>query len=224
MTKHICFDVESIGNKPDSVILSIAFLVFNLEEVADFQTLVSRVKRIKFDWKKQLGTRVAYNDAVEFWKHPDQAEAYKRVVEYDGSEVALEELPNILREYMKKYEIDLYDVGTHVYCRGNNFDPVIFDHIMEQLKAQNPFPYWKPRCFRTAIDNIAMLYDPKHNGRGVIKFPDPDGFVKHVEEHDIAKDVLMYQRTILNFLEVFVTRKEMEQKVRGEQLKTDIPF
>lgn len=229
MTKHICFDWETIGNRPTAAVASVAFLVFDLDEVVPFKELVNRSIRVKFDWQHQLGAyqRTSDEEVVKWWSGAEQKEAFDKVIQYDGSEIQIHEFPQLLLKYMEQHGFDPQAKRSHIYTRGNNFDIPVFDDLYRQLGEPNPFPYWKPRDFRTAIDSYASLYDDNHEGRGYIEFEYPEGFIKHTETHDIARDVLMLQQAIVNtfsYFENLYKKPEIPTTFNIKDVDDDIPF
>lgn len=245
MAKQIIYDFETLDNKPTSVVLSMAILVFDPSELVDFEVLVGRAKRIKFDWRQQLGGRRTMGDeTVSWWKHPDQAVPRARVIDYDGSEVPLERMPLIVEQYLTSMGYDATDVDAKVWTRGNEFDPPIMNDIYHQLGADMPYSWWNIRDVRTYIDGLTQLVDPNYKWRGNdYSFQVPDGFIKHVEEHDCAVDVMKMQWATFKVLNLmsnlqkevpeqyagFVSKLEAKKKAEAEKKKAvdfddDIPF
>ena len=202
MAKHLIFDFETLDNRSYNrpVVPSVAFLVFDPEVLMSFDQLVDNSLRIKFDISEQIQHGRKYNqETVDWWRKPDNSEAYKKVIEVDGSEVGLGQLDSLLKEYLIEME---YDPGKgKVWTRGNSFDVPILDNIYEDFGWDPAFSWWNVRDIRTEIDAITPHFDSTHAGYGYIKdFPYPKGFIKHQETHDVSRDVLMMQQAHIQLM------------------------
>lgn len=193
--QHIIYDFETVDTKPTSAVASVAFILFRPEELKTFDELVSGALRIKFDIKEQLSTlnRTFSKDTVEWWKSEENAEAYKKVIMPSPQDVSIRFFNEILTKWLadNKY---VANCGEKIWTRGNNFDPPIFDNIYQQFGWEANYPWWNVRDVRTEIDAVVPYWDDSHAGRGYIKdFPYDDKFMKHMETHDCARDILMMQ-------------------------------
>lgn len=198
----LIFDWETAGNKPHSAVASIALIVFDPAELLSFDELVAKSLRIKFKMPEQFSKfgRTYDQDTIDWWKKPENAEAYKMVIEVDGSEVSLSEMGPIVQAYLDRVGY-VPNIGEKIWTRGNSFDPPIFSHIYEYFGWEEPYPWWNVRDVRSTIDAIVPYWDNTHEGYGYIKsFPYPEGFIKHKEEHDCARDILMMQHAHIGLI------------------------
>lgn len=199
--KHLIFDWETVDDKPTSAVASVAFIVFDPTEIVSFEELVQNALRIKFDLSEQYKMGRTWGiSTVNWWKEEEQKEAYEHVIKPSMDDVSITRLYELLTNYLneKGYKPN---VGEKIWTRGNEFDPPIMNNIFEMMGWELPYPWWNIRDVRTEVDAITQYWDPNHAGYGYVKnFPYPEGFVKHKEEHDCARDILMMQYAHLNML------------------------
>lgn len=223
--KHIIFDFETMGNAqedPNVVVPSLGVLVFDPNEIVPFDELVKRAIRFKFDIReqRQLFGRTTHLDTLEWWRKPENFDAYNRVIIASGEDISLSELGPRLDEYLRKMDWSAATDGDacgRVWTRGNAFDGPLMTNIMKYFDYEEAFPFYLLRDVRTKIDAIAELYDDEHPCWGYPRgFTTPDGFVKHIETHDVAVDVLQMQYVMLryfNWLEAnYVPRTQQLEK------------
>lgn len=197
MYKCILFDWETLGNKPSSVVLDLAAVVFNLDGNDVFEDLISdtsRTFRVKFDVEEQLSIlkRTTDKSTVEWWKQ--QGESAQKVLKPSDQDVSLEEGMTLFKGFIDANNLKPKD--TLGYVRGQSFDfPIMvdvvssiwpdFDHTMF------PVAFWNQRDTRTALSHD--LCTPMNS-----KCPLPEGifkdFVAHNSIHDCARDVISLQR------------------------------
>ncbi|AUS01985.1 hypothetical protein NVP3058O_067 [Vibrio phage 3.058.O._10N.286.46.B8] len=218
--KNILFDFETCGNAqedPNVVVPSLGVIVFDPNELVPFDELVKQAVRFKFDVREQMDTfgRTTHQDTIDWWRKPENTEAYGRVMIASGEDISLSQLGGKLDEYLRKMNwsagVDGEACGR-VWTRGNAFDAPLMTNIYKQFGWDEPFHFSLLRDVRTQIDTMAQLYDPDHRHWGYPNgFTEPEGFIRHVEEHDCAVDVLRMQYVMLryfNWLETNYTPKE----------------
>ncbi|AGG58234.1 DexA exonuclease A [Vibrio phage henriette 12B8] len=218
--KHILFDWETCGNAqedPSVVVPSLGVIVFDPNELVPFDELVKQAVRFKFDVREQMDTfgRTTHQETIEWWRKPENFEAYGRIMIASGEDISLSQLGGKLDEYLRKMNWSAGvdgDACGRVWTRGNAFDAPLMTNIYKQFGWDEPFHFSLLRDVRTKIDAIAELYDPDHKHWGYPNgFTEPEGFIRHVEEHDCAVDVLRMQYVMLryfNWLETNYTPKE----------------
>lgn len=193
--KHLILDWETCGNgsrNPQCAVPSFGAIVFDPNTMRTFDELVNDGVRYKFHLNEQFEEmgRTYDQDVINFWMNPENADAKKRVIDIDGSEISLKEFGARFEAYLLEKGYD----GGKVWTRGNDFDIPILYNVLKQNGVDDLFPWWNVRDIRTEIDCVGYYIDPDHKGYGYIdSFPYPDGFVKHVEVHDCARDILMLQ-------------------------------
>ncbi len=192
---HVMYDWETADKRPTAAVASIALILFRPSELKTFDELVASALRVKFDLKAQFRDfgRTWDKETIDWWRHPDQAEAYKSVIAPHESDVSLKEFGPILDKWLAENGY-MANTGEKIWTRGNAFDPPILSDIFESFGWEEPMPWWNLRDVRTEIDCITPYWKPDHAGYGYIDgFPYPDNFIKHKEEHDCARDILMMQ-------------------------------
>lgn len=206
--KHVIIDFETIGNAqkhPNCATPSMGILVFDPSELLDFDQLVNRALRIKLDYKAQIANgRVTDADTIAWWQSPDQAEARKHVIDYDGSEVSLERMALMINVYLERMGWTIQDVknGGMFWSRGNAFDMPLLSNIYDSIGVEEPIPFWAIRDVRTHVDAITSIWDTSHYENGYVSgFPMPKNATKHIETHDIALDVMHMQYTQIKLIE-----------------------
>jgi hypothetical protein len=200
---NVIFDLETVDTKPSAALASIAIIVFDPSTLQDFDTLVNNACRIKFKINEQFQApfnRTFSKSTVEWWKSPEQAEAYQKVIAPSNEDVSITELPRMLKAYLDKMGYKP-NVGEKVYCRGMMDTPILED-VLRMCGAEPLMPWWSFRDVRTEIDAIAPYWDGEHQSWGNMKsFVNPSNFVKHVEIMDCAIDVMKMQYAHLKLIE-----------------------
>ena len=201
MYNVIIFDWETLGNRPTSVVLDLAAVVFNLDGDDVFEDLIAdkdRTFRVKFDVKEQLinWKRTSDKSTVTWWKQ--QGEEAQKVLKPDPNlDVSLEEGMQKFKEFVTRHNIYLNPKKeTLAYVRGQSFDFPILTDIVANLwpeldYTRFPVPFWNQRDTRTALAHD--LCTPMNT-----KCPLPEGifkeFVAHNSIHDCSRDVISLQR------------------------------
>ncbi len=198
---NVIFDLETVNTTPDAAVASIALIVFGPSELQDFDGLVSKALRVKLNLNEQFGMGRTWNqETVDWWNKPEQAEAYQRVIVESSDDVSITQLPAIINNYLSSMGYKP-NIGEKVYCRGF-MDVPILDSVYKMLGAEPSMPWWCYRDVRTEIDAIAPYSDEHHQAWGNMKdFVNPPNFVKHVETHDCAIDVMKMQHAHLKLME-----------------------
>lgn len=208
MAKHLIYDFETVANgckTPNAACPSLAVNVFDPSEDKSFDELVANTIRFKFKLSEQFTKygRISDEDTVGWWKKPENAKAYAMVIEPSSEDISLSELGPLLQAYLNDQGYDAGDDKSTVWTRGNSFDVPILSNIYAYFGWDEPYPWWRVRDVRTEIDAIVPYWDKNHAGYGYIKgFPYPDNFIKHKEEHDCARDILMLQHAHLGMQEM----------------------
>ena len=187
----IIYDFETLGKVPtESVVLSMAALAFNEARfVSDnpytYEELLCSAKFIKFKAQEQVNkyNRKIDNDTLNWWsKQPPEARMSLTPLETD---VPLVELYPFIMGL-----IDNPKDAKKIYTRGNTFDPIFFDSLLDAINMSNPFPWWNVRDTRSMIDGMTYGTDIRNSF-----IPDElkSAFVAHNPIHDVAMDVMRIQ-------------------------------
>lgn len=188
--KDFVIDFETLGTKPDCIVLSCALTFFNVKDDPEtFGDLVERTYYWHFDWKQQETKRSIEPGTVEFWDKQDDA-VKEKAFKIDEWSVSLETFVEQLDHVFKENGINRkYVLG---WCRGQSFDFPILVNILEQCKKPQNFlcQFWNQRDIRTMISGL--LLDPRKT-----KCPLPSeslpGFELHNPIHDNARAVMHLQ-------------------------------
>ena len=189
MNECVIYDFETLGqDQLRSVVVSFAMLSFSekryIENPYSYEELVDSCKYIKFDVEEQtiLFNRKISIDTVKWW-NSQGAEAKKQIAPREDDKSILElyefiinncECPKIKKSY----------------TRGNTFDPMFLQYLMEQTEHTDPFHWNTVRDTRSMIEGMSFGMN-LNNG-----FTPSDlvsKFVKHDPCHDVAMDVMRMQ-------------------------------
>lgn len=185
-------DLESLGNKPDTIVVDLSVLVFDPDPnvVQTIDELKAKGKRFKFDLQSQKGKRTVNKSTLDFWK--GQSKEAKANLAPSPDDVMIEDAIPELLKFLKENGIDQWK--SQGWCRGMSFDfPILVDLIRQtynniETEQYEPVKFWAQRDIRTAIEAYSMV-------RGMSMTPlrrgKLDGFVAHDSIHDCAKDVIM---------------------------------
>lgn len=187
----VIYDFETLGQKQtSSVVLSMAALAFTESRFTSdnpytYEELLYSARFIKFNAQEQVSKygRTIDKSTLEWWaKQP--AEARKSLTPKPDDAPLVELYPFIM---------DLVDDPsklTKVYTRGNTFDPIFLQSLLENIGQPDPFPWWSVRDTRSMIEGMSY-------GSGIQNSFIPEGlekvFVHHDPTHDIAMDVMRIQ-------------------------------
>jgi hypothetical protein len=187
----IIYDFETLGKQPrSSVVLSMAALPFNEDKfVSDnpytYEELLYSAKLIKFTVQEQVTKykRTIDKETLEWWSK--QSAVARKGLAPSPADVPLVELYPFLMDL-----IDDPKNAKKVYTRGNTFDPLFLESLLENIGQADPFPWWKVRDTRSMIEGMAF-------GSGLSNSFMPEGlekvFVHHDPIHDVSIDVMRIQ-------------------------------
>ena len=187
----VIYDFETLGKNPrESVVLSMAALPFNEDRfISDnpytYEELLNSTKFIKFNAQEQVAVykRKIDNETLEWWSK-QSAEARKSLTPAADDAHLVELYPFIM---------DLIDNPSNakkVYTRGNTFDPLFLESLLENLGKNDPFPWWNMRDTRSMIEGMSYGANIKNSF-----IPDDlkPVFVAHNPIHDVSMDVMRIQ-------------------------------
>lgn len=196
--KCILFDWETLGIRPNSVVLDLAAVVFNIEEKDTFEKLVNdkeRTFRVKFEVASQISQwkRKTDSSTLDWWLK--QGEDAQKVLKPSSEDVALGEAMLLFRKFVEHHNI-WPNKSSLAYVRGQSFDFPLMVNILDQLAWEDfhidsfPVKFWNQRDVRTAIAHDVCT--PNQT-----KCPLPkgifDNFIAHNSVHDCVRDVISIQ-------------------------------
>lgn len=199
-SSYLMFDLETLHDRPNAVVLDIAAAVFDIDEIDSFDDLVNDPERIFYvklsvedqvrNYKRKIG-----QGTMEWWS--SQSEEAKRILRPSAKDVSLYDAMELWTDFLKKHNVDRNSIG---YCRGQSFDFPIAVSLMDDVNPRDednsnrnfPVSFWNQRDVRTAISHDLM------NTKNT-RCPLPKGlfnnFVPHNSVHDVCRDVISIQHS-----------------------------
>lgn len=135
--QHIMIDLETLGTRPGSVILSIGAVVFDLKTGklgAEFYKNISRASCEKAGLTTDAST-------VVWWEQ--QSPEAKAALEPD--QVTLLEALAAFTDWFARVG------GECVWGHGASFDPVLLESAYRAERVLPPWKFWNVRCCRTVL-------------------------------------------------------------------------
>ena len=187
------FDIETLGKKSDSVILSMAAIYFNPDDKPSPQQMRENAFFAKFDVRDQRYRlkRSMGQSTMDWWKK-----------QRDNVKIA-SFIPNEIDcrfedgyEAMREWADSKNDTKCWVWARGN-LDQLVLDDIEEQCGLTPIWPFSRWRDVRTAID---FLYNTT-DGWIDVDYPGFDSrndITKHNPIDDCVSDAMQLMYGIRN--------------------------
>ena len=176
------FDVETLGKRSNSVILSMAAIYFDPDTKPSPQELRDSAFFAKFSVVEQVKEygREMNQPTMDWWKK--QCDNV-RTASFLPNEVDCSFVDGY--ESMRKWAASKNDTKCWVWARGN-LDQLVMDDIEEQLELEPIWPYARWRDVRTAVD---FLYNTT-NGYIDVDYP---GFnsKNHITKHNPIDDCVL---------------------------------
>jgi len=181
--KIFIFDVETLGKRSHSVILSMACIHFKPEDKPNHKALFEGAFFAKFDVKDQMKRlhRVAGKSTMEWWAKQCLNAKTKSFTPCPADEIFEDGY-----ERMRAWANEKNDPTAWVFARGN-LDQLVLDDIEEQIGLEPVFKYARWRDVRTAVD---FLYDT-HDGYVKVETPpwmDKFDPALHITKHNPIDD------------------------------------
>mgnify|MGYP000049285663 FL=1 len=186
----IIYDFETLGQKPTSAVLCLAALRFNedrylSDEPYTYKGLLDSARFIKFSVREQVemyGRRID-KSTIDWWKTQSQ-DAQELIKESEADQPLAEIVP-----FFRDLIVDPSQISK-VYTRGNTFDPIFLDSILENVKSPEVYNWWTIRDTRSMIDGLSFGSGLKN----MFMVPGlEESFIRHDPIHDIAMDVMRMQ-------------------------------
>ena len=137
--RNIMVDLETLGTKPDAVILSIGAVFFDADNLGkEFHRVLT------IEDQQQVG-RVIDPQTVEWWG--SQSEAAR----------AIFTAPNVATaQGLDEFTAFCGDENISVWGNGADFDCVLLGSLYESFKRKRPWSYSKNRCHRTHKNTLKL--------------------------------------------------------------------
>ena len=142
--EHLSIDIETLGTKPGSIILSVGLIPFTLREPVKGEN--ADYWRISVIDSLICGL-VADEDTLEWWSK--QTTLARKALEI-GEMRTLQSTWYRLEHVLKTHCTD----KCHVWMKGTSFDGVLLGVALEKVGAGVPWKYWQERDVRTICDGI----------------------------------------------------------------------
>lgn len=174
------FDVETLGKKSNTVILSMACIHFDPDEKPSPQSLRENAFFVKLDAADQIKrlNRTVQKSTIDWWAK--QCLNVKNQSFFPSlQDVKLEDGIEQMRQWSKQYGNNKRE---WVWARGN-LDQIVLDDAEDQLNVEPVFHFSRWRDIRTAVD---FLYETNTGYCDV----DYHGFdpALHITKHDPIDD------------------------------------
>lgn len=130
--RNIMLDIETLGTKSTSVILSIGAIAFGEQEIGH-----GFHRRINIDSCLEAGLTVD-GKTIQWWM--GQSEEARALFSHDGDPLAA-----VLLDFKESFDWQ----NTLVWCNGMNFDLPILDNAFRAVGMEAPWAYYNGRDFRT---------------------------------------------------------------------------
>lgn len=188
MDDCVIYDFETLGqDQRNSVVLSFAMITFSERHYKSdpyaYSELVNKAKFIKFDVASQVETGRKINKDTLVWWQEQGKEAQKQL-----RPSSIDQPLSALYPFIKKHTEDCKIKKS--FTRGNTFDPMFLQYIMEETGNEDPFHWRSVRDTRSMIEGMSfgMKLD-----NGFTPGDIEQEFVKHDPRHDVAMDVMRMQ-------------------------------
>lgn len=175
-----CFtaDIETVGIRKTSGILSIGIVPFDPEIDTSFEELVANGFEIKFDLEAQFKAGCTYDESTMKW-WSEQNEAAQRVLEPSDQDFHPLQFFEVIDEHWSLPAMN----QARWFFRGPHFDAAMVEHMFGCFNLSTPWKYYKVRDIRTWLECNGL---PDN-----LKLEAPEGFIPHDAVHDAAFDAWM---------------------------------
>lgn len=161
MNTHLMLDFETLGQTPDTAVLSLGAVLFNQDGILDCQDWV-------FDLTEQLRSKRSVTSSTIVWWLQQGAKAQEIFALSNSKGKGMREFtPEFLKFSSTK--------DLRVWGNGATFDVSIIEHLLSQMKVENPWMFWNVRCYRTIkamfeIEKGKPFVGTKHNALDDAKY------------------------------------------------------
>lgn len=185
---NLIYDFETLGPADTGAVVSMAILKFDesryTEEPYTYDELLYQTDFIKFNVEEQVKQhgRIIDKSTLAWWqkKSPEAREQLKP----SAQDRSIQDLWTFFIEYLDEEKL------AKVYTRGNGFDPIVLETVLNHFGKAMPYPWWIIRDTRSMLDG--MLWGTDIDNKFI-----PAGleekFVHHDPRHDIVMDVMRMQ-------------------------------
>ena len=160
--EHLVFDVETLGLREDTVVLSLACVPFQFETFKSYGERVLDGFYVKFNAEEQITNhhRSTTKSTIDWWKQ-QSPEAKKYSLTPHKDDVSMEAGLKQLRDWIKTTKYDYKN--SYIWSRGTYFDFPKIEHMYWQLDQEIPANTWRIRDVRTYIDVLTGVSNGKYD-------------------------------------------------------------
>lgn len=190
MDNCVIYDFETLGqHQKHSAVVCMAMITFNesyytTSDAYTYEELVDKAKFIKFDVEDQVTNygRKINRETLDWWN--DQGKEAKHLIVPSDEDRKISELYSFMKEHTEGMKI------RKAYTRGNTFDPMFLQYLMEDTGNKDPFHWRTVRDTRSMIEGMSfgMKLDNDYMPSEL-----QAKFIKHDPRHDVAMDVMRMQ-------------------------------
>lgn len=174
-TCHLMVDIETLATHAAAPILAIGAVLFDPTQASSFEALHAQAFAVTIDPADAVNTCGPVDGATLKWWFSQEDAAIKRLV--SSQAVSVKNALTDLWAYSRS------QTPTHIWAKSPDFDCAILQSACKAVQIRYPFPFYKQRCVRTAVD---------------LAFPNGDapklaGGVKHDARDDAVTQALLVQ-------------------------------
>ena len=187
--EHLMIDIETMGNKPYSAILSIAAVEFDMQTGKTGRTFNQHINlQSCFD----IGLNVNA-DTVMWWLEQSE-KAKKMILQSDKIHIA---------EALQNFSNFLGSSTYHMWGNSASFDLGLLSNAYEKINLQTPWDFWNERCLRTLV-----FIDPLVKQNHVFEGVQHDGVTDCLNQ--IAYASKIYEKIVPNTFLIELEEKRLK--------------
>jgi hypothetical protein len=136
---HVCLDIETLGTKADTVILTLGAVKFDPYSRQDPHTPLY----VKLDVDEQVAAGRTIDEGTLVWWELQPKEVFEDAMS-DEDRISCKEFTKQLNRYL---------VGAErIWTQGPTFDIILLEHLYRSLEIPVPWMYYSIRDTRTIMD------------------------------------------------------------------------
>ena len=195
MTTHLALEIETLGLKENSVILSLGIIPFKFENKDTHQSLLSASSTIKFNVDNQIKqyNRDINKQTLAWWKTQDSI-AKETNLKQTTDDLDLKEALMKLQECIKNTDYNFK--GNHVFTRTPILSMPIISSICDSVNI-SPINTNNSRDIKTYLDYLTGSID----GFGNLKELTFPNFHPRLPSHKVSLDILRMQTVYHNLFD-----------------------
>lgn len=166
MKTHLMLDLETLGQKANTAVLSLGAVLFTSKEVIAETYIVPSLKSQLSGNKRAVDA-----DTVAWWMKQD---VYAKKVFEEAMQSPLT-IAGFCSDFSVFIDKHAGRSDIVAWSNGAGFDVPIMEHIMHSVGLEVPWKFWNIRCYRTLkylfpIENAVAKQSVKHNALDDARF------------------------------------------------------